>query len=193
MLKREILEGVEYWLENFPEKVGQALSVYKKDCTISQICPRKKEPLILSIKPYFQQNWDGKKDKMEESIICSFMWQRILRGDINYSIQETPQCYSDNEVEANDQLVKSYINCVRGNKIIDACFIGGTQGADGHIQFKKPPMKRSTCFPLEIGYCHATQFYYNIMVNGSIARLPYGMDYIVYFENTKSMSLEMGL
>lgn len=193
MLKREILEVVEYWLENFPEKVGQALSVYKKDCTISQICPDSGKPLVLSIKPYFQQSWDGKKDKMEESILCAFLWQHILSGQLDYSIQESPQCHTDNEIQLNDELVKSYVYCVPSSEIESACFVGGTQGADGHIKFKKPPIKNITCFPLEIGYCHATQFYYHFVMSRSIARLPYGMDYIVYFENTKSMSLEMGL
>ncbi len=183
MLHKEIISCFTQVLEEYPQKSGEQLQAYKDyECTVE--CTNSPK---ISVKDYFHQSFDRFKPSIIENLICSWLWQEILRGNLSYRIQETPQCFPDKEIENNKDLVKSYIDCVTDKNIIDADFWGGTQGEDGFIKFAKPigEKHRRLYFPLEVGYCKSTQFYYHIKISNCIARLPYGKDYIIYFEYLK--------
>ena len=177
MLRKEILKSINDAIKSDYTKALNMIDVFTNFCTLNPIgC----DP--IEIKDYFHQIWEAREDTIEDLYICSILWQRILNGNIKYIIQETPCCFSDKEIDKNRELVKSYVDCVATIDIIDADFWGGTQGADGFIKFKEPPIFRQTHFPLEIGYCSSDQFLYHIGMNNAIARLPYGKEYIIFFE-----------
>lgn len=185
MLDREINECFEYRMKKNFKYFGEAMKIYDEcDCTVGP------ENIVLaSIKPFFSQTFDRFNKSIIEHSICSYLWQMVCNDHIKFSIQETPMCFPDKNIKENDELVKSYITCIKSDqddyKIIESEFWGGTQGEDGYIRFNKPPIKNITYFPLEVGYCKATQFWYHIIQRLSIARLPYDSNYIIYFELVK--------
>lgn len=181
MLHKQIIKSVEGWLESNPIFYTQALKFYKENdfIHVSTIdCPE------ICIKDYFcQEHGLGiGHQTYQEKLIPAALWQHVLKGDIEYSIQETPRCFMDGQQKENDDLVKSYVKNVTDGNIIDAAFWGGTHGEDGFVEFKTPPISKKTHFPLEVGYCKSTQFFYQLVVRRCIARLPYNSDYIIYFE-----------
>jgi len=185
MLEKYIKENFLNIYKEDPVKYGEMLSIYyNKECTIENTLSPK-----ISIKPYFQQLFDLAPHSIADDLIAARMWQMILHEELKYRIQETPKCFADKEKEKNDQLVKSYMtnvkpmdNSTNFAKVIEANFWGGTQGSDGYIKFDKPFIEKQIYFPLEIGYCKASQFYCNLITFSSIARLPYESNYIIYFE-----------
>jgi hypothetical protein len=186
MSKNEDIENsFNIHVENNIEWYGKALKCYvSNDCTVETI----NSPKII-IKEYFCQLFDRIKITLVQKMICATLWQMILNEQLVYSIQETPKCYSDKEILDNKNLVKSYIDCVldeNGNKTIkNADFYGGVYDEDGFIEFINPPKHKKKCYPLEIGFCRPTQFFYHLMRSHSIARLPYNHEYIIYFELVK--------
>lgn len=139
--------------------------------------------------PFVCQLWEGRDSTLiEEDLMCAMLWQKIIQNKVTYKIQETPQCFGDDKIKENQSLVKSYVtNCLDAG-IERADFWGGKQGADGFVQFKEPPLKEHTRFPLEIGYIKPSQFLYHLSMGGCIARLPYNSDYIVYFEDVERVA-----
>lgn len=175
--KRSSLEiSIRECLENDPVKYSKISSIYNHTNTIGNI------DLDLNVGPFFNQTFKYHGDSIENKILCGLLWQYILNENLKYIIQETPQCFCDNKIKENDELVKSYITNVKNSDIIEACFCGGNQDEDGYIKFKNPPIDKCTSFPLEIGYCDIKQFYFDLMQYHCIARLPYNSDHIVYFE-----------
>jgi hypothetical protein len=188
MLHREILEMVERWLENDEGKIVSYTNFYNKNdlYLFGNLLGDKENEIKINVKPYFQQLIDLKYDTYLQKVLSATLWQYILQGKMKYLIQETPPCQKDKQISENDQLLKSYIDCTRMG-VTDAYFRGGNFAEDGVIKFKNPPIITMDSFPVEFGYCKVTQFYSNIMTKRCVARLPYDMEYIIYFELTEDL------
>lgn len=180
MLDKEIRHMFEAKIKEKPETMAKILKNYQGDRYLIVKDPSGKK-LNIDIKPYFSQIFEALHEDIIYEFIASWLWQYLIHGEIKYIVQETPPCKGDNDIIGNDELLKSYITRTKGG-IIDASFWGGTQGQDGNIEFKDPPIKEKRNFPVEFGYCTASQFYHNIMSFHSIARLPYRSEHIIYFE-----------
>lgn len=177
----------KYFKEEFrrdPALYGKMLSVFDKNRSYIS-CMDTQEIIVF---PYFCQMWEGRPEtEIEEDIICAYLWQRIIKNKITYMIQETPECFKDDLIKENKELVKSYRTACLDSGIEDADFWGGNHGEDGFVKFKKSPFFKQNNFPLEIGYVKPSQFYYHIFYRKCIARLPYNSNYIIYFEDTEEV------
>ena len=181
MMKRATIETYKKLFIENTKWFTEAVSEYYKPHFFETIDPRGKE-ISIDVKNYFHQVPEWIDTSIENDLIASKLWQDILRGVIVYRIQESPFCFGDKHTKDNDELVKSYIDCVPGNHIKSAYFKGGGHGADGVIEFYEPCIKKTTHFPLEVGYCTSDQFLYHFLTSHCIARLPYCCNHIIYFE-----------
>jgi len=180
MMKRAIIDSYKELFIKNTEWFTESVSAYYKPHFFETIDPRGEE-ISIDVKKYFHQVPEWTETSIENDLIASKLWQDILKEVIVYRIQESPHCFGDRN-EDNDVLVKSYIECVPGGHIKSAYFKGGGHGADGAIVFHEPCIKKTTHFPLEVGYCTSDQFLYHLLTSHCIARLPYGCDHIIYFE-----------
>ncbi|MFH1673638.1 MAG: hypothetical protein ABIF87_09490 [Pseudomonadota bacterium] len=133
--------------------------------------------------------------KMEINLIdqieASLLWQRILSNKIQYRFilcKETPK--KDSDIEGNNSIISDLVS-LYPEYIRDAEFHGGKFGADGFIEFIKPPLSSKKHFPLEVGYCKSDQILTHIFENQCFARFPYGYRYIVIFEETEYQPVEL--
>lgn len=166
--------------ESDPEYYGKMIKVFDKNmCWIGcQDSPQ------LFVYDFFCQLWSGNNSTViEEDLIVSRLLQKILSNQLQYIIQETPQCFTDDDIENNQKLFKSYKESCFDLKVLDSDFWGGKQGEDGFIEFEEPIIKTQKRFPLEVGYVRPTQVEYHLIHRKCLARLPYNSDYIVYFED----------
>lgn len=164
-----------------PKWYGEAMEAYyKHEITLTVPLEGFRE-IELPLKPYLYQWCEDFEPELNEMLIASFLNQEIGHDHIGYFFHESSQCFADKAREENDSLVKSYKNSVKQFRIIDAHFRGGTQGEDGCISVEnnRGELKH---FPLEVGYCPASQVYYHLRRHRCVARLPYNSNYIVYFE-----------
>ncbi|VFQ45925.1 hypothetical protein [Desulfoluna butyratoxydans] len=125
-------------------------------------------------------------------IEASLAWQQILLGKLQYGFISIPdQAKKDADIEGNNSIISNLVNLYPG-QIIEANFTGGNFGADGYIEFAKPPISKKTIFPLEVGYCKSDQIMTHIFQNQCFARFPYDYAFIVIFEDTEFKPFEIG-
>jgi hypothetical protein len=143
----------------------------------------------------------------EEWILVALAWQDILAGHTIYKgIQVREPAGADTNVEHNDAILQDMRYVYQGVlPIVRAHFWGGTQGADGVIEFQTAPISHfqgcaytpgqelggapsrplaGTCtvFPLEVGYCLPHQMIFHFSQSHCVARFPYGYDMLVLLE-----------
>lgn len=149
----------------------------------------------------------------EDIVLTAIAWQHILLGQLIYRVIEVHEPpYGDNEIEKNGVILADMVEHYKTRNIYDivaADFWGGTQDADGFIEFSEPlirnyrgiplPIKDTsdtlvhqhsidglcTHFPLEIGYCMPDQIEMHLAKTKCVARFPYGYRFIVFFESRR--------
>ncbi|GIU31080.1 hypothetical protein TUM4637_22460 [Shewanella hafniensis] len=124
----------------------------------------------------------GMEINLIDWIEAALAWQRVLSNTMIYKFIQCPAlAKKDANIKGNNQIISSLTELYSGI-IKDSGFYGGNYGADGHIEFFKPPLSNNTYFPLEVGYCSSDQINTHIFTNNCFARLPYNSEYIVIFE-----------
>jgi hypothetical protein len=145
---------------------------------------------------------------LEDKIMTGLAWQKVLQNGYIYrvfQVREEPR--PDKDIEGNNSILQDMVYCY-GSIFRRAEFWGGTQGADGYIEFKDVAIRhfrgihrrpgdhridfldvpqsvsgKSKWFPLEVGYCHPDQIETHFLDARCAARFSYGHDLIFFFED----------
>lgn len=142
-----------------------------------------------------------------EMLIAAHLWQKLARGELIYTIIPVPHTpFADKEHTRNQRVLDEFVNVSqsRDGLITKAQFWGGSFEEDGVIESSRPivelggywiPTENSeeklpanyikgsaTNFPLEVGYITPSHILAHLQMRGSVARWPYGMESIFFFE-----------
>jgi hypothetical protein len=164
-----------------------ALRIFRSGpCTISGNCD-----ISIPLIDIYCQLPRGLELNLIDLIEAALAWQRILSNKLLYrfvKINNFPK--RDSDIVGNNLIVKE-LKELYPDQIIDAEFSGGKFGADGFIEFAEPPISRRILFPLEVGYCKSDQILTHIFKHQCFARFPYKHKFIVLFEDTDFVPIEL--
>lgn len=210
-LKAAFHEGIRNYMKDKTRRdyLFDALEVLESTDPYLPITLSDGEELKIPFMDVYCQSFRDDLVRFEDRASAALAWQDFCNDRLIYKfIQVREEPYPDDRIKENQAILDDMIDHYPELGIVNAEFWGGKNDSDGIIVFResfirnfpgrtnakkeKPELINGIKkkFPLEVGYCMPYQLEYHLLFERSVARFPYGSDFIVFIENIAPHPLE---